>query len=156
MILLDTNIFVIDRFFPRDARYSVNRQFVDKLPELDAGFSLFSLFELCGISSFNLAPEELKQWSYYFDELYHVDVVEPIGLEAPSASRWFRQFSREMLDMLGRKMTWGDAVILKTAEDHFAEAIVTWNKKHFEERTDLPLFTPEEYLATLDRTESRF
>jgi predicted nucleic acid-binding protein len=153
MILLDTNIFVIDRFFPRDVRYSVNKQLVDKLLEIDAGFSIFSLFELCGISSFNLAPEELKQWSYYFDELYHVDIVEPIGLGVASASGWFGQFSREMLDLLGRRLTWGDAVVLKTAEEHLAEAIVTWNKKHFNGRTDLPLFTPEEYLAALDQVE---
>jgi hypothetical protein len=105
MILLDTNIFVIDRFFPRDVRYSVNRQFVERLPELDAGFSIFSLFELCGISSFNLAAEELKQWSYYFDELYQVEIVEPTGLEASSASGWFGRLSGEMLDLLGRKVT---------------------------------------------------
>ncbi|MFN2226527.1 MAG: hypothetical protein ACK2UY_09475 [Anaerolineae bacterium] len=117
---------------------------------LDAGFSIFSLFELCGISSFNLAAEELKQWSYYFDELYQVEIVEPTGLEASSASGWFGRLSGEMLDLLGRKVTWGDAVIFKTAEDHLAEAVVTWNKKHFDGRTNLPLFTPEEYLAALD------
>ena len=150
MILLDTNIFVIDRFFPRDARYAVNKQFVDKLRGLDAGFSVFSLFELCGISSFNLSPEELKRWSYYFDELYDVDIVAPVGLEASSASSWFGHFSNEMLDLMGRKLTWGDAVIVQTGEDQCAEAIVTWNKKHFDGRTDLQLLTPEEYLATLD------
>jgi hypothetical protein len=127
----------------------VNKQFVGKLPELDAGFGIFSLFELCGISSFNLASDELKQWSYYFDELYSVDIVEPISLEASSASSWFGQFSGEMMDLLGRKLTWGDAVIVKTAEDYRVEAIVTWNKKHFEGRTDRQLFTPEEYMATL-------
>ena len=149
MILLDTNVFVIDRFFPRDARYSVNKQFVDKLIEIDAGFGIFSLFELCGISSFNLAAKELKQWSYYFDEVYNVDIVEPLGFEAFSASSWFDQFSSEMMDLLGRKLTWGDAVVVKTAEDYLVEAIVTWNKKHFEGRTDRHLFTPEEYMAIL-------
>jgi len=101
-----------------------------------------------------LSPEELGRWSYYFDELYGVAIVEPIGLEASSASGWLRQFSGEMLDLLGRKLTWGDAIILKTAEDYLAEAIVTWNKKHFDGRTNCRLFTPEEYLVRLAGTET--
>jgi hypothetical protein len=152
MILLDTNIFVIDRFFPRDARHTVNKQFVDRLPEFDAGFSIFSLFELCGISSFNLAPEELKRWSYYFDELYRIDIIAPAGLESSSASSWFGYFSSAMLDLMGRKLTWGDAVIVQAAEDQLAEAIITWNTKHFDGRTHLQVLTPEEYLATLGNT----
>lgn len=34
MLLLDTNVSVIDRFFPRDKRYGVNRRFVGQLPEV--------------------------------------------------------------------------------------------------------------------------
>ena len=82
-----------------------------------------------------------------------VDIVEPVGLEASSASSWLRVFSTEMLDLLGRKLTWGDAVVVKAAEDHLAEAIVAWNKKHFDGRTDRPLYTPAEYLATLENPE---
>lgn len=51
-----------------------------------------------------------------------------------------------MLELLGRKMTWGDTVLLKAAEDYEVEAIITWNKKHFEGRTTIETLTPEEYL----------
>ncbi len=34
MVLLDTDVFVIDRFFRRDQRYEVNRQLVD-IPRKD-------------------------------------------------------------------------------------------------------------------------
>jgi predicted nucleic acid-binding protein len=43
-------------------------------------------------------------------------------------------------------MTWGDAVLLKTAEDYEAEAIITWNKKHFEHRTTIEVLTPGKFL----------
>jgi len=148
MVLLDTNIFVIDRFFPRDDRYEVNKRFVAKLPWIEAGFCIFSLFELCGISSFNLSPEELKRWSYHFDEVYGVEVLEPGGLYTVLAADWFAGFSNRMFELFGRKTTWGDAVLLKTAEDYEAEAIITWNKKHFEDRTTVKTLTPEEYLTT--------
>jgi len=39
MVLLDSNIFIIDRFFPRDAVYSKNRAFVDQLASIDAAVS---------------------------------------------------------------------------------------------------------------------
>jgi len=146
MVLLDTNVFVIDRFFRRDERYEVNRQLVARLPRIEAGFCIFSLFELCGISSFNLSPEELKRWSYHFDEVYGIEILEPRGLYTMLAADWFARFSNRMFELFGRKMTWGDAVLLKTAEDYEVEAIITWNKKHFEGRTTIEILTPEEYL----------
>ena len=56
MVLLDTNIFVIDRFFARDENYTTNQAFLIRSRKIDCGFSIFSLFELCGIASFNLSP----------------------------------------------------------------------------------------------------
>jgi predicted nucleic acid-binding protein len=146
MILLDTNVFVIDRFFPRDERFEVNRRFVARLAQIEAGFSIFSLFELCGISSFNLSPQELKRWSYYFDDVYDVEILEPQGLHTVLASDWFARFSHHMLEIFERKLTWGDAVLIKMAEDYAIESIVTWNKKHFESRTTIEVLTPGEYL----------
>jgi len=146
MVLLDTNVFVIDRFFRRDERYEMNSRLIARLPELEAGFSIFSLFELCGISSFNLSSEELRRWSYHFDKVYGVEILEPQGLDTTLAADWFARFSSRIFDLFGNKMTWGDAVLLKTAEDYSAETIITWNKKHFEGRTTIAVLTPREYL----------
>ena len=93
MVLLDTNVFVIDRFFPRDERYEVNKRFIAQLPRIEAGFCIFSLLELCGISSFNLSPQELKRWSYHFDDMYSVKILEPQGLYTTLAADWFARFS---------------------------------------------------------------
>ncbi len=53
-----------------------------------------------------------------------------------------------MFDMFGRRMTWGDAVLLRTAEEHNVDAIITWNKKHFESRTAIVVQTPPEFMGT--------
>jgi len=39
MVLLDTNVFVIDRFFPRDERYEVNKRFIAQLTEIASGLT---------------------------------------------------------------------------------------------------------------------
>jgi hypothetical protein len=146
MVLLDTNIFVIDRFFPRDANYAANRAVILRLQKIDCGFSVFSLFELCGLASFNLSPVELRRWSYDFRRIYGVEILEPLKLSITSAAEWFADFSLGMFSLFERKISWGDAALLKTAEDYGAEMILTWNKKHFEGRTAIKVLTPDEYL----------
>ena len=58
MILLDSNIFVIDRFFRNDAVYPANRALIERLHEFDAAVSIFTLLETCGIASFNLSAKQ--------------------------------------------------------------------------------------------------
>ena len=43
MVLLDSNIFILDRFFPHDSLYPQNRAFVEKLASIDASISSFTL-----------------------------------------------------------------------------------------------------------------
>ena len=59
MVLLDSNLFVIDRFFPHDVHYQPNRTLLQSLSTLEADLSIFTLLELCGIASFNLTPTSL-------------------------------------------------------------------------------------------------
>jgi hypothetical protein len=144
MVLLDTNIFIIDRFFPRDENYPVNKNFVERLPAMEAEFSIFSLFELCGISSFNLSAQELNRWMYQFDQVYDIQILEPPQLYISSAADWFKQFGVQLFDLFSRKMTWGDALLLHCAEAYKVRAIITWNTKHFTNRTMIPVLTPGE------------
>ncbi len=150
MILLDTNIFIIDRFFKRDANYKTNKRFISLCRDLDVSLSMFSLLELCGIASFNLSSEELKRWLYHFERIYAVEVLEPRADAVVFFDEWFEVFSRGLIEKIERKMTFGDALLLREAEAYNVEGIVTWNKKHFEDRTELRIFTPEEFLKAVD------
>ena len=83
MILVDTNVFIIDRFFPGDEHYDANKAFVEELDGLDALVSVYNLFELLGLASFNLNEEEFKRWFYEFDHVYAVRILYPPGLDNP-------------------------------------------------------------------------
>ena len=39
MVLLDSNIFILDRFFPRDSLYPQNKAFIEKFASIDASIS---------------------------------------------------------------------------------------------------------------------
>lgn len=125
MFLVDTNIFVIDRFFKRDKRYSKNREFIEIFSHLEIGFPLFSLLELCGISSFNLSEKELITWLSDFGDVYHLKILDPGELIGKNVFEWIELFVDDIADNITKQMKFGDALILREAEFYNVEAIVT-------------------------------
>ncbi|MCZ6876333.1 MAG: hypothetical protein O7G88_22855 [bacterium] len=146
MILLDSNLFIVDRFFPRDAVYPQNRVFIERLAELEAAISVFTLVEICGVASFNLSTRELERWLYQFPAVYPVLVLDPFDLEGQSAADWVKAFVAEISDHIAQKMTFGDALILREAEAYRVDSVITWNTKDFLQRTRIPVHTPTSYL----------
>ncbi len=61
LILIDTNIFVIDLRYKRDVNFKKNQAFLVEIAQSRSGFTtLANLMGLCGILSFNLNPMQLK------------------------------------------------------------------------------------------------
>ena len=147
MILLDTNVSVIDRFFPRDVRYEQNRRLVVTFPRLSVGFSIFSLLELCGIPSFNISTRDLRRWTHSFEETCPQEILRPQAAKEESAEYWLSTFLTSLLERIEKRVTLGHAFVLQTAEEFQVETLVTWNPKHFADRTNLPVLTPVGFLA---------
>lgn len=104
-----------------------------------------TLLELCGAASFSLNTEELALWLFSFAQVYRIKVLDPYpGGEALTIGHYLAELGKEYIT---RGMTFGDAALLREAEAYGAVAIVTWNPKHFRDRTRVPVLTPEEWLA---------
>ena len=146
MVLVDSNVFIVDRFYPGDAIYAQNRSFIEKLPSLNAAVSVLTLMELCGGASYRLSPIELDTWLYRFDSIYPVNVVNVHGIAGKESEAWWHDFLSEIGAKIAKKMTLGDALILREAENYDAEAIITWNTKDFIRRTRLDILTPTAFL----------
>jgi len=75
LVLIDTNIFVIDLRYKRDAHYKTNQTFLDYIAKKKTGFTtIINLLELCGILSFNLSEKQLNELWVYFQDRYRVTV----------------------------------------------------------------------------------
>jgi hypothetical protein len=61
MIFIDTDIFMIEKLFKNDNRYAVTNEFLNSDLK-DKCTSIFNLFELLGIASFNLSTTDLKKY----------------------------------------------------------------------------------------------
>jgi len=150
MVFLDSNIFIIDRFFTRDKNYPVNKQLLEQLKKMRINTALpyYTLLEICGITSFNLSGEEQGRWLYSFQEVYPVDILDPYNSGQAGQSN-IADYLLSLTPYILKKMTVGDANFLREAELYNSKEIVTWNKKHFLGRTDIQILSPDEYLAIL-------
>ncbi len=106
MVLLDSNIFIVDRFFPNDALYPQNRAFVDKLDSFEAAVSSYTLLEICGVAGFRLARRELESWLFRFTSQYPVLVLDVFGLKGKDAEEWWSSFTGEVAERSREKCPW--------------------------------------------------
>ncbi|CAG0952467.1 hypothetical protein METP2_00299 [Methanosarcinales archaeon] len=144
MIFIDTDIFVIERLFPNDERYIITNEFLNN-DLVDKCTSIFNLFELLGIASFNLNIAELKKLLKGFSEVYDIKILFPeTSYESPDA--FIEQLFHDVFEKISLKMSFSDALILSVAEENYCSKFVTWNVKHFKGRTDIPVKTPAEML----------
>ncbi|MDZ7261165.1 MAG: PIN domain-containing protein [candidate division KSB1 bacterium] len=145
LLLLDANIFIIDRFFPQDPNYDENKTFIRNLERQEGYLSIFTLLELCGIASFNLSKRELSRWLYQFSEIYPIKILEPEIDEYIPGRTLYERFLEAIHTEIESKMTLGDALIMKEAKEHNIQTLVTWNKRHFIHQTGLTVLTPVEF-----------
>jgi len=153
LVLVDTNVFVIDLRYKRDAYYELNRAFLDHMAEQKNGFTtIVNLLELCGILSFNLNENQLTELWAYFQDRYAV-VVLPV----PMFETNFPGIGiKEIFDLLKRGTSLGDAFMILVAKKHlpFISTMITWDNRHFKNIFHGTVLTPEEFLessVTLNR-----
>ena len=143
MIFMDTDIFVVGKLFPNDERYGINKAFLNEAEEKFT--SIFNLFELLGIASFNLNGIELMKLFKGFEEVYGLKILYP-STAFISVNEFVESLFEEAFQKIKLRMNFQDALILMVAEQHHCTRFVTWNTKHFGDRTYMSVQTPKEFL----------
>ena len=144
MVLVDTDVFVLDLFYPTDPRARTNRRFIDRAVPKRAT-TIFNVLEVCGIASFNKSADDVKRLFYEFHQTYDLDVLYP-NAPSPSSEDFLKRLVAGTFARILLKMNFSDALILATAESFNATTLVTWNVKYFENRTAIRIVTPENFL----------
>lgn len=146
LVLIDTNVFVIDLRYHRDPNYAQNHLFLEGIELSDRGFTtLVNLFELCGILSFNLNREQLNDLWVHFSRKYGISVLPAPDFETqcPVVEQ------KRVFELVASRTSFGDALMVATAERYlpFVPTLVTWDKEHLQGIFKGGVFTPQEYLA---------
>jgi predicted nucleic acid-binding protein len=146
LILIDTNIFVIDLRYKRDASYKVNQAFLSTAAQSGNGFTtIVNLLEICGILSFNLNQNQLLDLWTYFQDRYKITVLPEPDIQSAFPGIEINR----LFDILCKKTSFGDALMMAVAEKHlsFVETMVTWDSEHFKDRYSGKVLTPDEYMT---------
>ena len=153
LVLIDTNIFVIELRYKRDSDYEVNRVFLEQIGDKGNGFTtIVNLLELCGILSFNLNEKQLIELWFFFQDRYRV-VVLPV----PTFKTNFPTIEiKQIFDLIKSRTSLGDALMISVANKHmpFVSTMVTWDDIHFENIFPGAVLTPAEYLKGLRGSSS--
>ena len=148
LILIDTNIFVIDLRYKRDTNYKVNQSFLSSVAQSGGGFTtIINLLELCGILSFNLNQDQLLDFWNYFQDNYNITVLPQADLQHD-----FPDINiGSIFNILCNKSSFGDALMISVAEKYlsFVTTLVTWDNEHFKDKFSGKVLTPDEFLAGL-------
>src|SRR4051794_34539420 len=93
MLAIDSDVFLIDCRYPNDAKYQINRLFLDEITtrQIERATTLFNVLEICGVLTFNLNPSQLRAFYANFGRQYQVRVLGP---------RLPDRRGREMIDLL--------------------------------------------------------
>ena len=88
-------------------------------------------------------------WQTWLIDAYQLTIIWPIEPSDPASAPFFRTeiFERPFAKMRAERMAFMDSLILNLAErTPDVECFITWNAKHFKDKSSLRVLTPEEYL----------
>lgn len=152
MILLDANVILIQTRYQRDANYAVNRRVLDALtngPD-PVGIMAHGLYEVVGVMSFQLSPRQIIALPATLQAQFRLSVIpNPDAMPDYAGCTYADVFGQ-----LAQQMSMGDAVMAVQLRK-FAppgSIFLTWDAQHFVNKVPLPVFRPDDWLATLSST----
>ncbi len=147
LVLVDTNVFVIDLRYKRDTNFTVNRAFLDHIAERKNGFTtIVNLLELCGILSFNLNETQLTELWFYFQDRYSVPVIPETRFENSFPGIEIK----DIFNLIKNRTSLGDVLMITVSKKYlpFISTMVTWDNVHFDNIFNGTVSTPAEYLKS--------
>jgi len=144
LIFVDTNIFLIDLRYTNDINYNNNRKFLN-YTLINGGFtSIINLLEVCGILSYNLNRQQIKELFCYFPKKYNLEIVptSEIHLTLPKI------YIHDIMETIYQKSSFGDAMVINAIKPHITpnSVFLTWDDKHFKDISPAKVMNPTEFL----------
>ena len=152
VLLIDSDVFVIDCRYRKDLKYETNKKFLDFVLEKEKYTTTFNLMEIVGILSCNLSTSDIEKFYHAFPDYYKINIISPITNNL-SADSFLSELTNDIYDIIKKKMmNFGDALILKTAIDNYIDTYIGWNTKHFQGKAEMIFHAPAEYLELHKKT----
>lgn len=147
-VFIDTNVFIIDLRYRNDSNFKTNCDFLDFIAKHGRGItSIVNLLEICGILSFNLNEQQIKELFYYLPEKYKIEIIPSHDID----SIFPKTHIKAVMEIIYRKASFGDALIANIFNNYVtANAVfISWDAEHFKNLLSVDAITPREFLFSL-------
>jgi hypothetical protein len=146
VILLDSDVLLIQLRYKRDPKFGVNQQALQQ-PQQDktpCGVTLQALLEVVGVLSFGTAKADIPQLPADVTNQYGLVVIPDVQQSPEYAGCTVA----ELMVQMSQQMSLGDAVQAAQIARYASRAhgLLTWNSKHFVGKVVIPVLTPQEWL----------
>ena len=146
MIVLDTDVLAIYHLFTHDNRYGITEAFMKDTRNDARGTTVFNLMELAGIvSASGKAPAAKKILETYAGAADMKILYPLLALQTPEI--FWVEYCAQIMALMERGMRYGDAKILWVAESRECSTLITWNTRHYQDKTSLEILTPADYCS---------
>ena len=146
MIVIDTDVLALYHFFVHDPRHEIAVSFMNETREQARGTTIYNLLELAGVLAVAGKAELGKSLIGTYATAADMQLLFP-RLSPLSPDVFWADYTGELVDMMTRGLRYGDAKVLWVAERNDASCLVTWNARHFRDKTPLPVLTPAEVVT---------
>ena len=148
MVAIDTDVLLLAYAFHRDERSADNARFLEIVQGRQPAVTIYSVMELLGQLSFNLAPARLRTWPSWLQDRYGLTVLYPLAVGVDAETFFVAEIVERPLQKMEARMPFLDALIMNLVEAApDITAFVTWNERHFRGKTPLPVLTPAQFIA---------
>ncbi|OGW40457.1 MAG: hypothetical protein A2Y97_04300 [Nitrospirae bacterium RBG_13_39_12] len=146
MIAIDTDVLAVYHIFHNNPRYNATRNFFAKISGQPRAVTIFNLLELCGLFASANRVKESKNIFERYIKAENITILFPLFASEHKQAFWLTLVS-ECFSRIQKGMRLGDAVILWTLEtNENIDSFVTWNTKHFSDKTPIKLLSPPDFL----------
>lgn len=146
MLAIDTDILAIHHIFKKDQRFEIVNRFFEKLAGNEKAVTVFNALEFYGMLITTTGQDNASEIFHRFISSKDITILFPNLIVKDCEDFWALLFS-ECFTRIQKGMRLGDAAILWTLEtNHEVDTFVTWNTKHFKDKTSLKVLTPNEFV----------
>jgi hypothetical protein len=146
MILIDSDVLMIEHRYQNDPRFAVNRQALQylKTNAFSLGITTQVWLEVVSNLSFNVPASQVAQLPHYLLGLYKFMTYPDLQSHPEYAACTVQQ----LVVQINRRMALGDAIqaVQIALYAPSAECLLTWNIRHFQGKIVTPALTPQEWL----------
>ncbi len=158
MIMIDSDVFIMDNFYSSDPRYEANSLFLHRTQGTKSFTTVFNLLEVCSLIAPHCAEKELLGFFENFDRTYNVEIIYPSTYDL-STDYFMDHFFGEVLHTTQFTGNVMDSLIFTLVKQRALRVVVSWNAKHYKKNLSklgkIEYLQPDEYMKFYKSMEKK-